>query len=94
LRARGRRLVCASVFTRAGVSRIHRFAFELARTRPRRHLTLVTKSNARRHGMVIWDEILFETAAQYPDVSWDRELVDAMTMRMVARPRSIDVWSP
>ena len=44
--------------------------------------------------MVIWDEILFETAAQYPDVSWDRELVDAMTMRMVARPRSIDVWSP
>jgi len=80
-----------SVFTRAGVTRIHRFAFELARKRPRKHLTLVTKSNAQRHGMVMWDEIFFAMAKDYPDVTWDRELVDAMTMRMVARPRSIDV---
>ena len=80
-----------SVFTRAGVTRIHRFAFELARKRPRKHLTLVTKSNAQRHGMVMWDEIFFAVAKDYPDVTWDRELVDAMTMRMVARPRSIDV---
>ena len=80
-----------SVFTRAGVTRIHRFAFELARTRPRKHLTLVTKSNAQRHGMVLWDEIFFALTKDYPDVTWDRELVDAMTMRMVARPRSIDV---
>ena len=80
-----------SVFTRAGVTRIHRFAFELARRRPRKHLTLVTKSNARRHGMVMWDEIFFEVAKGYPDVVCDRELVDAMTMRMVARPRSVDV---
>jgi tartrate dehydrogenase/decarboxylase/D-malate dehydrogenase len=80
-----------SVFTRSGVTRIHRFAFELARSRPRRHLTLVTKSNAQRHGMVMWDEIFQEVARDYPDVTWDRELVDAMTMRMVARPRSIDV---
>jgi tartrate dehydrogenase/decarboxylase/D-malate dehydrogenase len=80
-----------SVFTRAGVTRIHRHAFELARRRPRKHLTLVTKSNAQRHGMVLWDEIFMEVARDYPDVSWDRELVDAMTMRMVARPRSIDV---
>jgi tartrate dehydrogenase/decarboxylase / D-malate dehydrogenase len=80
-----------SIFTRSGVTRIHRFAFELARSRPRKHLTLVTKSNAQRHGMVMWDEIFAEVARAYPDVSWDRELVDAMTMRMVSRPRSIDV---
>jgi len=80
-----------SVFTRVGVARIHRFAFELARKRPRKHLTLVTKSNAQRHGMVMWDEIFMQIALDYPEVSWDRELVDAMTMRMVAKPRSIDV---
>ncbi len=55
-----------SVFTRAGVERIHRFAFELARKRPRKHLTLVTKSNAQRHGMVMWDEIFYEVAKDYP----------------------------
>src|SRR3954462_6741263 len=48
-----------STFTRSGVERIHRFAFELARKRKRKHLTLVTKSNAQRHGMVLWDEIFF-----------------------------------
>jgi len=79
-----------SVFTRRGVERIHRFAFELARGRPKRHLTLVTKSNAQRHGMVLWDEIFFEVAKDYPDVRWDRELVDAMTTRMVLKPASID----
>jgi tartrate dehydrogenase/decarboxylase / D-malate dehydrogenase len=79
-----------SVFTRTGVERIHRFAFELARKRPRRHLTLVTKSNAQRHGMVLWDEIFYEVAAKYPDVKTDRVLVDAMTTRMVLKPESID----
>jgi tartrate dehydrogenase/decarboxylase/D-malate dehydrogenase len=80
-----------SIFTRAGVERIHRFAFNLAKTRPRKHLTLVTKSNAQRHGMVMWDEIFYEVAQSFPDVTWDRELVDAMTTRMVLKPRSIDV---
>ena len=80
-----------AVFTRAGVERIHRFAFELARRRPRRHLTLVTKSNAQRHGMVLWDEIFFEVAKGYPDVETDRELVDAATTRMVLRPHTLDV---
>jgi tartrate dehydrogenase/decarboxylase/D-malate dehydrogenase len=79
-----------SVFTRAGVERIHRFAFELARTRPRKLLTLVTKSNAQRHGMVLWDEIFFEVAKKYPDVKTDRILVDAMTTRMVLKPASLD----
>jgi tartrate dehydrogenase/decarboxylase/D-malate dehydrogenase len=79
-----------SVFTRKGVERVHRFAFELARKRPRKHLTLVTKSNAQRHGMVLWDEIFFEIQKQYPDVKTDRVLVDAMTTRMVLKPESID----
>ncbi len=79
-----------SVFTRVGVERIHRFAFELARTRKRKHLTLVTKSNAQRHGMVLWDEIFYEVAQKYPDVHTDRVLVDAMTTRMVLKPESID----
>ena len=80
-----------SVFTRVGVERIQRFAFELARKRPRKRLTLVTKSNAQRHGMVMWDDIFFEIAKDYPDVKWDRELVDAMTTRMVLKPQTIDV---
>ena len=79
-----------SVFTRVGVERIHRFAFELARKRPRKHLTLVTKSNAQRHGMVLWDEIFFELKSKFPDVQTDRVLVDAMTTRMVLKPESID----
>ncbi|EHP42535.1 tartrate dehydrogenase [Cupriavidus basilensis OR16] len=80
-----------SVFTRAGVERIHRFAFELAAKRPRKHLTLVTKSNAQRFGMVMWDEIFFEVANDYPDVTTDRELVDAVTTRMVLKPQTLDV---
>ncbi|HET9383606.1 MAG TPA: isocitrate/isopropylmalate family dehydrogenase, partial [Gemmatimonadales bacterium] len=55
-----------SVFTRKGVERVHRFAFKLARQRPRKHLTLVTKSNAQRHGMVLWDEVFFEVQKHYP----------------------------
>ena len=79
-----------SIFTRAGVARIMRFAFDLARSRPRRLLTVVTKSNAQRHGMVLWDEIAAKVAKDYPDVTWDKMLVDAMTMRMVLKPGSID----
>jgi tartrate dehydrogenase/decarboxylase / D-malate dehydrogenase len=79
-----------SVMTRAGVERIMRFAFALARSRPRKLLTVVTKSNAQRHAMVMWDEIAVQVAAEFPDVRWDKELVDAMTARMVNRPASID----
>lgn len=80
-----------SVFTRAGVERIHRFAFELAQSRPRKHLTMVTKSNAQRHGMVLWDEIFYEVAKDFPDVRIDKELVDAVTTRMVLKPSTLDV---
>ena len=79
-----------AIFTRRGVERIMRYGFDLARARPRKHLTVVTKSNAQRYGMVFWDEIAALVAHDYPDVTWDKELVDAMTMRMVLRPRSID----
>ncbi len=79
-----------SVFTRVGVERIHRFAFELARKRKRKHLTLVTKSNAQRHGMVLWDEIFYEVAKKYPDVKTNRVLVDAVTTLMVLKPESLD----
>ena len=80
-----------SIFTRAGVTRIMRFAFELARRRPRKHLTLITKSNAQRHGMVMWDEIFYEVAKNYPDVQTHKELVDAATQRMVLKPKTLDV---
>ncbi len=79
-----------AVFTRSGVARIMRFAFALARSRPRRLLTVVTKSNAQRNGMVMWDEIAAEVAAEFPDVAWDKMLVDAMTVRMTLNPQSID----
>lgn len=79
-----------AIFTRAGVARIMRFAFALAQSRPRKRLTVVTKSNAQRHGMVLWDEIAAETATQFPDVAWDKMLVDAMTVRMVHDPASLD----
>jgi len=80
-----------AIFTRAGVERIMRFAFELARSRPARQLTCVTKSNAQRHGMVLWDEVYADVAGDYPDVTTDKVLVDAMTTRMVRAPRSLDV---
>src|SRR5262249_53468382 len=79
-----------SMFTRAGVERIMRFAFKLAQSRPKKQLTVVTKSNAQRHAMVMWDEIATSVAAEFNDVTWDRMLVDAMTVRMVMRPTTLD----
>ena len=79
-----------AIFTRAGVTRIMKTAFEIAASRPRKLLTVVTKSNAQKHGMVFWDEIAAEVAAHYPTVTWEKELVDAMAARMVQKPASID----
>ena len=78
-----------SVLTRVGVERVIRYAFKLAQSRPKKHLTVVTKSNAQRHAMVMWDEIAVEVSKEFPDVRWDKELVDAMTARMVNRPATL-----
>src|SRR6202165_1177577 len=79
-----------SILTRVGVERILRFAFRLAQSRPRKLLTVITKSNAQRHAMVMWDEIAAEVAKEFPDVRTDKMLVDAMTMRMTLRPQTLD----
>jgi len=74
-----------SLFTRRGIERIARYAFELARTR-NALMTSVTKSNALTHGMVLWDEVVARVARDYPDVRWERMLVDACAYRMVREP--------
>jgi tartrate dehydrogenase/decarboxylase/D-malate dehydrogenase len=79
-----------SMMTRAGVERIMRYAFKLAQSRPRKLLTVITKSNAQRHAMVMWDEIAVQISKEFPDVTWDKELVDAATARMVNRPATLD----
>ncbi|EKG22473.1 Isocitrate/isopropylmalate dehydrogenase [Macrophomina phaseolina MS6] len=79
-----------SIFTRHGVERLMRFAFATARSRPRKLLTVVTKSNAQRHGMVLWDEVAHDVAKEFADVTVDKMLVDAMTTRMVLKPESLD----
>ncbi len=79
-----------SVFTRAGVERVVRHAFELARGR-RKRLTSATKSNASRYGYVLWDEVAGELAREFDDVEYERVLVDALAARMVRDPLSLDV---
>jgi tartrate dehydrogenase/decarboxylase/D-malate dehydrogenase len=80
----------ASVFTRGGVERVVRYAFERAQSR-RHILTSATKSNASRYGYVLWDEVVDEVAAAFPDVTVERVLVDALAARMVSNPLSLDV---
>ncbi len=79
-----------SVFTRSGVERVVRYAFELAASR-RGTLTSATKSNASRYGYVLWDEVVEETAAEFDGVRVERVLVDALAARMVRDPASLDV---
>ena len=81
----------AAIFTAQGCARIIRYAFELARTRPRRKVTSVTKSNAQQYGMVLWDDTFRAIAAEYPEVETEQWLVDAMAARFVLRPDTLDV---
>src|SRR5579884_3102070 len=79
-----------SVFTRGGVRRVVKYAFELAEQR-RGVLTSATKSNASRYGYVLWDEVAEEVHAEHPEVQLERVLVDALAARMVSDPSSLDV---
>jgi tartrate dehydrogenase/decarboxylase/D-malate dehydrogenase len=80
-----------AMFTRWGTERIIRYAFELARQRPRKHLTSITKSNAQRHSMVFWDEVFHQVAKDFPDVHTSSLLVDAACLNFVLRPERFDV---
>jgi tartrate dehydrogenase/decarboxylase / D-malate dehydrogenase len=80
-----------SIFTRIGSERLLRYAFELARTRPRKHVTLATKSNGISISMPWWDERCAEIAARYPDVGWDKQHIDILSARFVLQPQRFDV---
>ena len=83
-----------AVHTRAGVERALRYGFALARSPGRRHkLTLITKSNAQRFGMTLWDDVLDDLVAggEYPDVATDKQHIDAACMNFVRRPQDFDV---
>jgi tartrate dehydrogenase/decarboxylase/D-malate dehydrogenase len=81
-----------AVFTRTGCERIMRFAFELARKRQqKRRVTSITKSNAQKFGMVFWDAIFNEVAADYPDITTNSNLVDAAAMNFIRQPHTYDV---
>jgi tartrate dehydrogenase/decarboxylase / D-malate dehydrogenase len=80
-----------SVFTRRAIERIARYAFELAARRPRRLLASATKSNALRHSMVLWDDVVADVARGYPQVTWRKYHVDALAARMVTHPDTLDV---
>lgn len=80
-----------AVHSRKGIERILRFGFELARTRPRKKLTMITKSNAMKHSMVFWDEILDEVRGDYDDIETDKQHIDAAAMNFVRRPEHFDV---
>jgi tartrate dehydrogenase/decarboxylase/D-malate dehydrogenase len=79
------------IFTRQGIERIVRYAFDLAAARPRKLLASATKSNALRHSMVLWDRITDAIAADYPSVTCRKYHVDALAARMVSHPQTIDV---
>ena len=84
--------VQTGVFTRHGVERIIRYAFDLARRRnKKRRVTSVTKSNAQGFSMVLWDRVFEEVAAEYSDITTESLLVDAAAMNFVRRPQSFDV---
>jgi tartrate dehydrogenase/decarboxylase / D-malate dehydrogenase len=79
------------VFTRQGIERIARYAFELAASRPRKMLASATKSNALQHSMVLWDEVVADVAKEFPHVELRKYHVDALCARMVTHPHTLDV---
>ncbi|HEX8606266.1 MAG TPA: tartrate dehydrogenase [Pseudoduganella sp.] len=80
-----------SVFTRKGVDRILKYAFELAQSRPKKHLTSATKSNGISISMPYWDERVKAMAPSYGDVQWDQYHIDILCARFVLSPERFDV---
>lgn len=80
-----------SVFSRHGVDRVLKYAFELARQRPRRLVTAATKSNGMAISMPYWDERLEVVAQEYPDIEWDKHHIDILCARFVLQPQRFDV---
>lgn len=83
--------VQSAVFTRSGVERVLRYAFELAMRRPRHELVSATKSNALQYSMVFWDEVFAALSREYPSVTCRQYHVDALAARFVTAPESLDV---
>ena len=79
------------IFTRRGIDRIARYAFTLARSRPRKLLASATKSNALQHAMVLWDEVVADVARDFPDVTFRKYHVDALAARLITHPQTLDV---
>lgn len=80
-----------AVFTRKGTDRILRYAFDLAQSRPKKHLTSATKSNGIAISMPYWDERVEVMAEHYPEVRWDKYHIDILTARFVLSPERFDV---
>lgn len=81
----------SGLFTRKGIERIITFAFEYARENGRKEVTSVTKSNAQRYGMVLWDRLFKEVASQFPNIQTESKLIDAACMDVVRNPTGYDV---
>jgi tartrate dehydrogenase/decarboxylase/D-malate dehydrogenase len=87
----GERVEQTGVFTRRGVERVVRYAFDLAAHRPRQRLASATKSNALQYSMVFWDEVVEIVHKDYPSVALQKYHVDALAARMVTHPQTLDV---
>ena len=79
-----------SIFTRIGIERVVRYAYKLAQSR-RKKLISATKSNAQQHSLTFWDELVKEVGKEFPDVSVERVLIDALSARFILQPESLDV---
>jgi len=83
--------VQSGIFTRKGIERIITFAFEYAKEKGRKKVTSITKSNAQRYGMVLWDRIFKEVASRFPGIRTESKLIDAACMDVVRNPKGYDV---
>ena len=84
-------VVQESIFTRHGSERLLNYAFNLARSRARKHVTVATKSNGIAISMPWWDERAAEAAARHPDITWDKQHIDILAARFVLQPQRFDV---